>query len=92
MPLSVRLDSKTAALVNSMAKRRRQSKSAVIRDAIGVLAAQGKASEKKSQKKARPYDLVKHLIGCVNSGSGELSTRSGDKFYKILVAEKEKRK
>lgn len=92
MPLSVRLDSKTEVLVGRLAKRRQQSKSAVVRDAIGLLAAQAKDSQKKSQKKVRPYDLVKHLIGCASSGAGNLSTRTGDKFYEMLVADRGKRK
>ena len=88
MTLSVRLDSKTTTLVNRLAKRRRQSKSAVIREAIGVLAAQ----EKQPEKKVRPYDLAKHLIGCVKGGPRDLSRRTGDKFYELLVSEKGKRK
>ena len=40
MALSVRLDAKTESLIGRLARRRRQSKSEVIRDAIGVLAKQ----------------------------------------------------
>ncbi len=92
MPMSVHLDSKTEALVGRLAERRRQSKSAVVRDAIGLLAARQQVSKKKLQKKVRPYDLVKHLIGCASSGSGDLSTRTGDKFYEMLVADRGKRR
>ena len=62
MALSVRLDAKTESLIGRLARRRRQSKSEVIRDAIGVLAKQ----EEKGTGKKRPYDLVAHLIGCVD--------------------------
>ena len=89
MPLSVRLDNKTEMLINRLARRRRQTKSEVVRDAIGALAV---AQEKEPETKKRPYDLVKHLIGCVKGGPRDLSTRTGDKFYEMLVAQKKKRK
>ena len=88
MPLSVRLDSKTESVVNRLAKSRRQSKSDVIRDAIGVLAER----EKGAATRKRPYDLVKHLIGCAKGGPRDLSTRTGDRFYEMLVADQKKRK
>ena len=80
MSLSVRLDNKTETLVNRLARTRRQTKSEVIRDAVGVLAARGK----RSQTKRRPYDLVKHLIGCIDSGGAKLSENTGERFSKML--------
>jgi Arc/MetJ-type ribon-helix-helix transcriptional regulator len=80
MLLSVRLDKKTEALVERLARKRHQTKSEVIRDAIGTLATQ----EEKSVGKKRPYDLVAHLIGCVNSGNARLSENTGEKFTKLL--------
>ena len=80
MPLSVRLDQKTESLSGRLARKRRQTKSEVIRDAIGVLATQ----EEKGSGKKCPYDLVAHLIGCVNSGGANLSQNTGEKFAKLL--------
>jgi Arc/MetJ-type ribon-helix-helix transcriptional regulator len=80
MPLSVRLDQKTESLLGRLARSRRQTKSEVIRDAIGVLAKQ----EEKGGAKKRPYDLVAHLIGCVDSGGANLSQNTGEKFAKLL--------
>lgn len=80
MPLSVRLDSKTEALVSRLARQRRQTKSEVVRDAIGVLASQND----RQMTKKRPYDLIKHLIGCANSGGANLSENTGEKFTKML--------
>ena len=80
MPLSVRLDVKTESLIARLARKRRQTKSEVIRDAIGVLARQ----DKKGLEKKRPYDLVAHLIGCVDSGGANLSQNTGEKFAKLL--------
>ena len=80
MPVSVRLNAKTESLIDRLARKRRQTKSEVIRDAIGVLAKQ----EEKSTEKKRPYDLVAHLIGCMDSGGANLSQNTGEKFAKLL--------
>ena len=80
MALSVRLDAKTESLIGRLARKRRQTKSEVIRDAIGELARQ----EEKGGEKKRPYDLVAHLIGCVDSGGANLSKNTGEKFTKLL--------
>jgi hypothetical protein len=81
MPLSVRLDVKTESLIARLARKRRQTKSEVIRDAIGVLAKQ----DEKGIEKKRPYDLVAHLIGCVRGGPRDLSVDTGKKFRQMLV-------
>ena len=81
MPVSVRLDAKTESLIGRLARKRRQTKSEVIRDAIGVLAKQ----EDKGAEKKRPYDLVAHLIGCVKGGPRNLSVDAGKKFHDLLV-------
>ena len=80
MSLSVRLDAKTESLVKRLARRRRQSKSEVIRDAIGALADQAE----RGIGKRRPYDLIAHLIGCVDSGGANLSQNTGEKFSNLL--------
>ncbi|TAK02202.1 ribbon-helix-helix protein, CopG family [bacterium] len=80
MPLSVRLDARTETLVGRLARKRRQTKSEVIRDAIGVLAKQ----EAGPDGRKRPYDLVAHLIGSVDSGGARLSENTGKKFAKLL--------
>ena len=87
MPLSVRLDAKTESLVGRLARKRRQTKSEVIRDAIGAFAKQ----EEKETGKKRPYDLVAHLIGCVKGGPRNLSVRTGEKFRQMLVDRRRKR-
>lgn len=81
MPLSVRLDGKTESLIGRLARRRRQTKSEVIRDAIGALAKQ----EEKGASTERPYDRVAHLIGCVKGGPRDLSVDAGKKFHRVLV-------
>jgi hypothetical protein len=88
MPLSVRMDARTESLLGRLARKRRQTKSEVIRDAIGVLAKQ----EEKGTEKKRPYDLVAHLIGCVKGGPRDLSVRTGEKFRQMLVERRRKRR
>ena len=88
MPVSVRLDSKTESLIGRLARKRGQSKSEVIRDAIGVLAKQ----EENGAEKKRPYDLVAHLIGCVKGGPKNLSVKGSKKFHEMLVERARKRR
>ena len=88
MPVSVRLDAKTESLIGRLARKRGQTKSEVIRDAIGVLANQ----EDKGAKKKRPYDLVAHLIGCVTGGPRNLSVDAGKKFHDMLIERARKRR
>ncbi len=88
MPLSVRLDPGTERLVERLARKRRQTKSEVIRDALGMLAEQDKGG---SEKK-RPYDLLAHLIGCVRGGPRDLSVQTGEKFRRILLQKRKKRR
>ena len=88
MPLSVRLDAKTESLIGRLARKRRQTKSEVIRDAIGVLAKQ----EEKGAGKKRPYDLVAHLVGCVKGGPRDLSVNTGQKFRQMLLERGRKRR
>jgi hypothetical protein len=87
MALSVRLDPRTERLVERLARKRRQTKSEVIRDALGVLAEQ----EKGSDKKKRPYELVAHLIGSVRGGPPDLSERTGEKFAQLLQEKRKRR-
>lgn len=88
MALGVRLDAKTESLVKRLARRRRQTKSEVIRDAIWALANQ----EEKGVENRRPYHLVEHLIGCVKGGPRNLSVRTGEKFHQMLVERSRKRR
>ena len=88
MPLAVRLDAKTESLIGRLARKRRQTKSEVIRDAIGALAEQAT----NGSGKKRPYELVAHLIGCVKGGPRDLSIRTGEKFRQMLVVRKGKRR
>jgi hypothetical protein len=87
MPLSVRLDADMESLIGRLARKRHQTKSQVIRDAIGMLAKE----EEKDAGRPRPYDRVAHLIGCVKGGPRDLSVNTGKKFRQMLVERTRKR-
>lgn len=78
MPLSVRLDPKTESAVNRLARRRRQTRSAVVREAIAAFERDQIASAK------RPWDAIGHLIGVADSGGARLSEATGERFRKLL--------
>lgn len=80
MPLSVRLDAETEALIERLARRRRASKSDVVRAAIVVLARR----ESGGAQAGSPYAAIGHLIGCADSGGLALSEKSGAAFRKKL--------
>ncbi len=79
MSLGLRLDAKTESLIERLAKKRRQSKSQVIRDAIGLL-----ANQNGKEPHIRPYERMVHLIGCIDSGGARLSQDTGSRFAKLL--------
>ena len=86
MPTSVRLDAKTEDLVNRLARKKGQTKSEVIRQALIAFA--------RSDDEAKPhktlYEALGPLIGSVKGGPKDLSERTGEKFRAILL-EKQRR-
>ncbi len=84
MPTSVRLDAKTESLVNRLARKRRQSKSEVIRAALLALA----DADERTKPRQTFYDSIAHLIGRVKGGPPDLSERTGEKFRALLLARK----
>jgi hypothetical protein len=81
MPTTVRLDAKTEALLNRLAKKTGLTKSQVIRDAIRAFAAPGN----RANAEKGPYETIKHLIGCASGGPPDLSERTGEKFRELLL-------
>jgi hypothetical protein len=79
MPFSVRLDPETQALIERLAKRHRQSRAWVVREAVAKYAV-GDRSEQSLYERMKPY------IGIVSSGDGTLSQDTGKKFTEIVKA------
>ncbi len=84
MPTSVRLDPKTESLVNRLARKRGQTKSEAIREALLALA----RSEEGAKPQKTAYEALAHLIGCVKDGPGDFSVRTGEKFRALLLERK----
>ena len=78
MPTSVRLDAKTDSLIRRLAKKRGQSKSEVIRQALAAY------SRQEAQEAKRPFDAIAHLIGCADSKGAALSVKTGEKFRALI--------
>lgn len=71
MPVSVRLDKKTESLLEQTASTLKTSKAEVIKQSLSDYCARVLTERRK-----RPYDLIKDLIGKDGSGRGDLSGRS----------------
>lgn len=84
MPTSVRLDANTESLVARLARRKGQTKSRVIRDAIHAYA----ETETAVREPESAYEALKPWIGSVKGLPPDLSERTGDKFYKLLIERK----
>lgn len=82
MPMSVRLDAKTERLIEGLARKRGQTKSEIVREAIGAVAEQQMNG---SESAKRPYEVIEDLIGCVRGGPPDLSVGTGKKFRQLLV-------
>lgn len=70
MPLSVRLDKKTESLLEETASTLKTSKAEVIKKSLSDYCARVLTERRK-----RPYDLIKDLLCEEGSGRGDLSTR-----------------
>src|SRR3989442_47164 len=84
--LNIRVDSETAALVETTAARTGRTKSEVVREALQAL---GNAADRGSG--ARPYERVAHLIGCWDSGGKNLSEHTGRRFSQLLTEAKNRK-
>lgn len=83
--LNVRIDPRTAAFLEQVARETGLSKSEVVRQALATL----------RQKRARartpkptPFELMAHLIGSGDSGGMNLSERTGERFARMLQEKK----
>ncbi len=85
MTTSVRLDPETEALIDRLARRRKQTRSAVIREAIGAYAEREGRSE-------TPYELLAPWIGCIDSGGLDRSRRTGTKFRAVVEEKRRARR
>jgi len=82
MSLSVRLDPKTESAVRRLARQRKQTRSAVVREAIAALERDRAAAASRHQR--GPWDTIAHLVGSADSGGARLSEETGDRVRALL--------
>jgi hypothetical protein len=70
LPLSVRLDKETEALLKETASALRTTKAQVIKESLSDY-----CTRVLSKKRSCPYDLIQDLLGHEGSGRGDLSIR-----------------
>lgn len=80
MALTVRLNPKTERALNALAKRRRLSRSDVVREAI----ARYDTAEHDSAHAGLPYDAWVDVIGVVNLGARNPQRSTGEQFTAIV--------
>jgi hypothetical protein len=80
MPMTVRLNARTERAVNALARRRRQTRSDVVRDALEHYTATngGDAS------RGRPYDAWLDVIGVVSARARDRGRTTGEQFTAIV--------
>ena len=81
MSTTVRLDPRTLALMQRLARRTGRTKSEVIREAIRRL---GDAEHREASGSA--YEAMEHGLGCWDSGGARLSEATGQAFTALLKA------
>ena len=81
MPLTVRLSLKTERALNATAKRRRLSRSDVVREAIEQYA----SGEPSGAPADRPYDAWFDVIGAVTIGARDVERTTGEQFTAIVA-------
>ena len=81
MPLTVRLSPKTERALNALAKRRRQSRSDVVREALEHYEAVTGATDTGVR---RPYDAWVDVIGVINRGVRMPRRTTGEQMTAIL--------
>ena len=84
--LTVRLSAEDDARLARLARQNGASKSEVVR---GLVRSAPCGTARESTLSA--YDLMKDGIGSWDSGGKNLSERTGDKFYEMLVEERKRR-
>jgi hypothetical protein len=48
--------------------------------------------EKGAKRPPRPYDAMKHSIGCADSGGMRLSEKTAERFYQLLIERRRERR
>jgi Arc/MetJ-type ribon-helix-helix transcriptional regulator len=82
MALTVRLSAKAERAVNALARRRRQTRSDVVREALEHYT----ATNGGGAGRGRPYDAWLDVIGVISSGARDRGQATGEQFTAIVRA------
>jgi predicted transcriptional regulator len=77
MPMSVRLDPETEAMIRRIARAAGRSKSWVVREAVAAYTAE-------MPRDRAPYDALAPFIGAGDTGLTDLSERTGERFADLV--------
>ena len=77
MPMSVRLDRETEALIRRMARLAGRSRSWVVREAVAAYASA-------APRTRLPYEALAAFIGAGRTGLHDLSERTGERFAELV--------
>lgn len=77
---SVRLDTASEATLKQLAKKRGQTRTEILRDALSRLA--------EEEREPSAYDRLQPFIGCSDSGGQQLSEQTGLRFREQLEAKR----
>ena len=80
MPMTVRLNARTERAVNALARRRRQTRSDVVRDALE----QYTATNGGDASRGRPYDAWVDVLGVVRASGRDRGRTTGEQFMAIV--------
>ena len=86
MTTSVRMDSETERLLDTLARERGSTKSEVVREAVRLA-----AKQRRPRRAKRPYDAFRGILGSVRGGPPDLSERTGEGFRRLLLHPRRKR-
>jgi Arc/MetJ-type ribon-helix-helix transcriptional regulator len=81
MPLTVRLSPKTERALNALAKRQRQSRSDIVREALARYEA---STADGDENVRRPYDAWLDVIGVINEGVRQRGRTTGEQLTDIV--------
>jgi hypothetical protein len=81
--ITVRLDAARATKLRRLARQSGKTRSELLREALDRYQRDDRGSDSE-----RPYDRIKHLVGSIHSGVGDLSVNTGKRFTEMLLEEK----
>ncbi len=81
MPFSVRLDRRTEAVIERLARSSGKSRSSVVREAVAQYASA-------ADVRTTAYEKLEPLVGVVRSGRTDLSQDTGRKFTERLKTQR----